>query len=152
MYLFTIQSPYCNLINHLFISFWAITEKNLLIKILRELVPGDGLFQSCCFYQPPRPGHIFQLNPGHFHLVLVRDPSWLRRSIMFADHCYTSRAPPCLKRLPASISWNPTCYLASVPGVQPVILGAGPSSVLVSLSSYFCRNHLNSTLPPLGPF
>ena len=45
-----------------------------------------------------------------------------RRSVMFTSHCYASRASPCSKRLPAVISWNPTCCLASAPGVQPIIL------------------------------
>ena len=49
VYLSTIQSSYCNLIIYSFISFWAIIEKNLLIEILRELVPSDRLFQSHFF-------------------------------------------------------------------------------------------------------
>ena len=50
---------------------------------------------------------------------------------------------PCLKKLMAVISWNPTCCLASIPGVQPIILGAGPSPVLDHVSSYLAEIVLN---------
>ena len=139
MYLSTIQSSYRNLINHPFISFLAITEKNLLIEILRELVPSDGLFQSRCFYQPPRPGYNFQLNLGHFHLVLVRYSSCLQKIRHVYQPVLCIQVSSMLEKIVGCNFLKSNMLSGFCSQSATNSLGAGPSSFLVSFSSYFAE-------------